>query len=101
VKSSKKDEISIGPEVAPGVRIALRKQDDEVKEVLVREAKEGQPMQPGLELAHVGDASCECGDGHWRELTSIYKSEGPAQVATPAYREGYDRIWGKQKVAGA
>jgi hypothetical protein len=60
------------------------------------EVKDGQPIPEGAELIQVG---AEDGEG-WRDVTTVYKSErsGPAQVATPAYREGYDRIFGKQKM---
>jgi hypothetical protein len=93
------DEIAIGPEVSPGAYAALRRRNGEVQRVLVRLAQDGKPIQPGSELVIVGDSSCECGDGHWRKLESVYgERSGPAQVATPAYRNGYDRIFGKQKV---
>ena len=57
------------------------------------EVKDGQPIPEGAELIQVG---AEDSDG-WRDVTTVYKS-GPAQVATPAYREGYDRVFGKQKM---
>ncbi len=98
----KKDEIAIGDEISPGVYRALRRQDGKVREVRVRVSDDGDALHPGEEIADLGPSSCDCGDGHWRELTSIYKLSGPPQVATPAYRKGYDRIFGgKQKVGEA
>jgi hypothetical protein len=95
MKPKPTDEISIGPEIAPGAHLALRRQGDEIREVVIRPAKDGEPLRPNSELAHVGAPR----DDHWRDLTSIYKS-GPAQVATPAYREGHDRIFGKKQKVG-
>jgi hypothetical protein len=88
------DEIWFGPEIEPNVYAGLRRTPDgEVKQVTCAPMQSGSPMRLGSELAHAGDAS----EDGWRPLTSIYK-HGPAQVATPRYREGYDRIFGKQKV---
>jgi chemotaxis response regulator CheB len=96
-KPAPPDEIAIGPEISPGVYAALRRRNGEVQRVLVRLAQDGKPIQPGSELVIVGDSSCEC--GHWRKLESVCgERSGPAQVTTPAYRDGYDRIFGKQKV---
>jgi hypothetical protein len=95
--NEKDDEIKIGPEVSPGVRAALRRSPDgEVREVAVKIAEEGVPVSPSGELAYIDEGS---NDG-WHKLISLYKS-GPAQVSTPAYRDGYDRIFGKQKVGVA
>jgi len=112
-----KDEIAFGPEVSPGVRLALRRQGDAVKQGLVRPIRDGEPLQPGEELVTVGAPSGGYEEGRWHELTSIYKRErtsdneqtsddgernqsGPPQVETPAYREGYDRIFGKKPSVG-
>ena len=104
MKKQPTDEISIGPEVSPGVHRALRRCGDDVTEVFVTpgHGSDGEPIPPGVELAQLGASSCDCGDGHWRSLRSIYKDErsGPAQVATPEYREGYDRIFGKKQKVG-
>jgi hypothetical protein len=52
-------------------------------------------MLPGSEIAHI---SPEDSDG-WHEVQTLYRN-GPAQVATPKYREGYDRIFGKKPDVG-
>jgi hypothetical protein len=91
------DEIQFESEIAPGVYSALRRSPDgEIRQITCSPTQDGAPVRPGAELANV---SAESRDG-WRKLTSLYKAagDGPAQVATPAYREGYDRIFGKQKV---
>lgn len=90
----KEDRIRLGPD-----GVAVRHTDGGTGFGTFREVKEGQPLREGAELIRVGD---EDEDG-WRDVTSIYKSgrSGPAQVATPRYRENYDKIFGKQKVGMA
>lgn len=85
-----KDQIRITP-----FGTAIRRNDEEVSYGTFREAKEGQSIPQGAEFIHAGEADA---DG-WRDVTSIYKN-GPAQVATPQYREGYDRIFGKKQKVG-
>ena len=64
-----------------------------------RTARTGEAMSEGSELICVGERE---GDTDWYDVTASYRhSNGPAQVATPAYRAGYDRIFGKQKVGEA
>lgn len=86
----KEDRILLNPD-----GVAMRRTSEGVGFGTFREVKEGQPLREGAELIRVGD---EDEDG-WRDVTSIYGGRsGPAQVATPRYRENYDRIFGKQKV---
>lgn len=87
--------IKVGEEIGPGVRVALRQDEDGDRLVTIRKMRDGETVAPGREVAHVGDAD---GDG-WQGVTTLYKS-GPAQVATPAYREGYDRIFGTKGQVG-
>lgn len=91
----KKEEINIGPEIAPGTRVAVRRDEEGERTVVVRSLKDGEPLTPGAEVA---TASRECRNG-WRDLTVHYRN-GPAQVATPEYRQGYDRIFGKKQKVG-
>lgn len=98
-----KDQIRIGPEVSPGQRIAFRRRGEEFAVGTIGELKDGRPIPEGAEFIKLAR---ECHDG-WHDATVLYSHEsapneqqrsGPAQVATPEYREGYDRIFGKQKV---
>lgn len=94
------DEISFGPELEPGVRIARRRRDGETRDVLVTAAGDGVPIQPGSELATFEQqGQCDEDGTRWHTITSSYR-HGPAQVATPKYREGYDRIFGKKQPVG-
>lgn len=108
-----KDQIRIGPEVAPGRRIAVRRCGENFAIGTFGGMKDGRPIPKGAELIRM--AQEQDTDG-WRDATVLYRNEpepepeielapleethgsGPAQVATPAYRESYDRIFGKQKV---
>lgn len=94
-KKREHDEIWFGPEIEPGVYAALRRTPDgEVRQVRCASMQSGAPLRLGAELASVSEPA----EDGWCPLTSLYRHSGPAQVATPAYREGYDRIFGKQKV---
>jgi hypothetical protein len=60
--------------------------------------KDGDPIPEGAEIIRAGPED----DDGWRDVTTIYGEQrtGPAQVASPQYREGYDRIFGKKPEVG-
>lgn len=92
--TKKSDEIRFGRQIAPRTHIATRRDADGVeREVFVRQPRDGAPIVPGAEILSV---SPKCRDG-WHEVQTIY---GPPQVATPAYRKSYDRIFGKKPDVG-
>jgi hypothetical protein len=99
--TSKKTRISLGPHIGPNARLATRERDGELTPVLVRKALDGEPLNGG-ELGQVENPDCMC--GRWQDVTTVYEGRategGPAQVATPAYRDGYDRIFGKKPTVG-
>lgn len=88
----------VGEETAPGVRCVLRRRgDDDLELGEFHEIKEGRPIPPGAEIVRLGRGD----DDGWREVESVYGGRsGPPQVATPAYRVGYDRIFGKGPKTG-
>jgi hypothetical protein len=59
----------------------------------MRNVKHGTPMLPGERLAKRGS------DGVLRVVEG-FTASGPAQVATPAYRGGWERIFGGKHVVG-
>lgn len=75
--------------------IGTRERDGNSGLVSLLPAPDGTPIPEGGELVHVGANDSE----GWRNVEVLYRN-GPAQVATPAYREGYDRIFGKKQKAG-
>lgn len=93
-----KDQMRFGSEIEPGRGAAMRRSGNGVSFGTFAVMKEGQPIPEGAELVHVGASD----DEGWRDVTTIYSHErsGPAQVATPEYREGYDRIFGKKQKVG-
>ena len=93
-----RDRMRVGPEIEPGRGAAIRQRGEEISVGTFVEIKEGQPIPEGAELVRLDP---ESEDG-WRNVTSLYarESSGPAQVATPEYREGYDRIFGKKQKVG-
>lgn len=94
------EEIKVGPLIAPGEHAAYRRRGEEIETGVVRTMKDGQPITEGAELVQVKtNKGCDMNCGGWHEAKSVYKN-GPAQVATPKYRDGYDRIFGKKKEVG-
>lgn len=90
----KKDKIWIGPQDETGQHRAVRDLGDgELQAAHFRVAKNGETVPPGSELVFLDPK--QGNDGGY-EVVASYKN-GPAQVSTPAYRDGYDRIFGKQK----
>jgi len=87
-----------GSEIEPGRGAAIRRCGEGVSFGTFTEMKEGQPIPEGSELVRVGASD----DDGWYDVTPIYKHEsnGPPQVATPAYRDGHDRIFGKKQNVG-
>ena len=100
----KKDKIALGAFIGPDERIGVRQRaSGELDVVTFSTIREGEPLQESTEIVRIEDPDCSCGG--WQESETIYKmpkagGDGPAQVATPAYREGYDRIFGKKPAVG-
>jgi hypothetical protein len=59
--------------------------------------QEGQPIMPGAEIVR---AKRRKDDPSVMDLTPVYKTKGPGQVATPAYRKNYGSIFGSKKPRG-
>jgi hypothetical protein len=93
---NKKNRIKLGPEISPGRHKAIREVDGEHTTGILRVA-EGSPMRPGEELVDISEDYDEDG---WSDCESLYTMprSGPAQVATKAYCNGYERIFGKKNV---
>jgi hypothetical protein len=96
--SDEKDELCVGPVCGHGERLAYRRRDGEIETGVVRELEDGRPLPEGAELVQMNiPPGCDGECGGWHSATTVYRN-GPAQVATPKYREGYDRVFSKQKV---
>ncbi len=94
-----KDRIRIGPKLEDGRRLATRiHADGSTSNGIIAPAEDGKPIHG--ELLRVND---ECHEG-WHDVDTVYDASptlnGPAQVATPRYREGYDRIFGTKQPVG-
>ncbi len=91
------DVAHVGPVMPDGTAPYLRHKPDGTDEVGVfLPLKDGQALPPGREVLCI-----EPLEGDLHKVTSLYGAKelsGPAQVATPAYRSGYDRIFGKAEV---
>jgi hypothetical protein len=92
-----RDFIVLGPETPHGQACIRHRPDESIHVGVLRSVKEGVPIVAGAELVKVRPA----GDGTY-DVTSIYggsseeSSNGPAQVATDEYRDGWDRVFGSK-----
>jgi len=85
----------------------LRLREDRVEAGVVRAVKEGEPLdgeivrlKPRPESPLVCDVEVEVPRGTVNALGASERHDrghGPAQVATPSYRENWDAIWNKPK----
>ena len=85
----------------------LRARDDRIEAGVVRPLKEGEAvmgelvrLKPRPELPLVCDVEVELPSPVKKQLASApdkLSHGGPAQVATPRYRENWDAIWAKPK----
>lgn len=89
-----KDQVKFGSAIDANTCQATRRQaNGEVQVGTMSELQDGHPIPEGAELIQVNYRP----SNEWHDAETIYK-HGPSQVATPAYREGYDRIFGKKEV---
>lgn len=87
----KKDQVRFDSES----HATIQRQDGSVQVGTFHEMHEGQPLPEGSELVHVNYHP----KNEWHDSETVHRS-GPAQVATPAYREGHERIFGKKQEVG-
>lgn len=75
--------------------IGVKETSDGVEVAQIAPIREGHPMAPGTEILRRIDGCC---------FESVGKvpggHSGPAQVASPAYRESYERIFGGRAERG-
>jgi hypothetical protein len=96
--SNQDDEVDravMGPACQHGYAPIVRYRNGTVRDVgFIMPAREGVPVPAGAELVNLRRRE----DGAY-DCTTLVK--GPPQVSTPAYREGWDSIFGKREVAQA
>ena len=86
-----KDEFHIQGQCEHGL-IGTRVTDEGESEAIITPMPQGKPLIPGVEVIRA-----EPSGPSTLKLTSLYKVEGPPQVATKQYRENYDRIFGNDE----
>lgn len=104
-KTPKIDRVHLGPYVGSNTRVAVRDCGDSSHLAFVSPAPDGTPIPDHADLIRLGEPDSE--SGGWQDVTTLYGSGdrrattgGPAQVATDAYRDGHDRIFGKKPTVG-
>jgi len=93
------DFIQLGPKVSEdGTHVGVRyRQDNSVEQVLVQPMVEGRPIPSNaavLSLSHRQDDIYDVTDSYEPGRT------GPAMVTSPAYRTGWDQVFGKNATVG-
>jgi hypothetical protein len=90
---SKRDRVWVGPELSDGNRPFIR-ENETGRQTGIMGDNPTSPPDSFVELEHVS--------GCCYDVTSEVKftSAGPSQVATNAYREGWDRLFGKRREVG-
>lgn len=92
----KDGEIRFGAQVGEDAFMGVRRTEEAEEPILLRRLEDGAPVPPNSEVALINK---ECRDG-WHTVKTLYRT-GPAQVATPEYRDGWDRIFGGKQDVGA
>jgi hypothetical protein len=80
--------VAVGPLVSEKRRLVLRETETGLSTGTLGPVQQGKPMVEGAELLDI-DYKTGC-------VTVLYR-HGPAQVATKAYRNGWDAVFGKEK----
>lgn len=90
-----RDEITVGPQIAPdGSRVCVRHTEDhQVGLGVMRPIEDGKPVLDGEVV------SLQRIEGDRFAITTLYHA-GPPKVTFPAYRDGWDRIFGKEPEVG-
>ncbi len=94
------DVAHVGPSLPDGSRPVIRHKTDGTDQIgMLVPMKDGQTLPPGAELV-----CTEPLEGDLVKMTSLHgggEHKGPAKAATPAYRTGYEAIFGKKTVGQA
>lgn len=87
--------IPLGPSDDGGLRVIRHHSDHTVSSGTFRMIEEGKPVHGEIVEARARE------EGGF-SLKSVYKPEsaGPAKVNSPAFKDGWDRIWEKKRKKG-
>lgn len=80
----------IGPLPDGRVLVSRHRPDHSEQMATIQPARDGVPMVEGQE--YITASKVPRADGSY-EVTGSYTHKGPAQVATPNYRDGWDRTF--------
>lgn len=83
--------------VENGIAYGSRERPDgSFEQATLEKPVDGVPLRDGQEVVQTSKESRDT-----LRIQTLYKHKGPARASNPAYRAGYDEIFGKQKVAEA
>jgi hypothetical protein len=90
------DVMSVGPaDPGPGRRFRRHLPDHSIEEGTIFPCQEGQALPPGADLIRLKKRA----DGDF-DVETVVSGRGHSTAATPAYRSGWDRIFGGSTQAG-
>lgn len=82
-------EMIVGPAYGDS-NLCLAKEGEEVRLGQIRTLQDGESLRPGEDLVELKSM----GDGIYGY--QVLHRSGPSKVASPSYREGWDRVFGKE-----
>lgn len=85
-----------GPPIPGGVMCLRHNADHKMAVGALIQVPDGTPVPDNARVVHQEDGMLKVGP----TVSEMKAMNGPAQIATPAYRDGYDRIFGKKPVVG-
>lgn len=92
-----KDLASVISQSEDGTYTIVRSTSEGISYEAIRKLREGESIPQGQEVIHLE----QIGDKNLYDVTTLVSgtrsSTGPVQVATKAYRDGYDQIFGSKK----
>lgn len=91
MSNNRVDELIAGPKLPDGSRPFIRRTDDGISCGMMRDAKDGQPVN-GCELVNLQRI-----EGERFRVESIYGHKtGPTKVTSDMYRTGWDKVFGNK-----
>lgn len=98
-KRGGRDFVLLGPPAEDGTTPFIRHlPDDSVRVGTMTPSKDGVPLQPGSEILRLTK-----GEGVGYDVEVVYgeqdrasRNKGPSKVSSPAYKDSWERIWGKK-----
>lgn len=92
----------LGPASPDGGRVCVHHvKGDEYRAGVVYPLQDGRPVSPDSELVQLTEREgAAAGVYNFKSLGKVSEHAGPAMVSNDAYRDGWDKIFGKRSTVG-